>query len=302
MDALLIGALVSVFVSVALLSGMVASRVLVWTTPELRRLREISAPRRTRAKAHTTLLEAAVPSSLAFLARALPKSPRDMGRLRRELSAAGRYDLSAAAYYSAAKVVVPLLFGGAALVLMGPAEGWLLALVGALVGYLVPDLVLIRMRRAHASAIENGLPDVLDLMIVCIEAGSSLDQSMVKASEDLGLAHPALARELRLVTTEIRAGKPRIEALRNLARRTQVEDVRALVTMLTQTDRFGTSVAQALRVHSQTSRTKRRQRAEERAAKIGVKLVFPLVLCIFPAVYVVCIGPAVVSIYRNLLQ
>ena len=103
-----------------------------------------------------------------------------------------------------------------------------------------------------------------------------------------------------MVTTEIRAGKPRLEAFRNFASRTKVDDVRSLVTMLTQTDRFGTSVSHALRIHAETSRTKRRQRAEEKAGKIGVKLVFPLVLCIFPAVYVVCIGPIVVAIYRGL--
>ena len=151
-----------------------------------------------------------------------------------------------------------------------------------------------------AKAIENGLPDALDLIIVCIEAGSSLDQAIVKASDELEITHRPLAHEMRMITTEIRAGKPRLEAFTNFAQRTKVPDVRSLVTMLTQTDRFGTSVSQALRIHAETSRTKRRQRAEERAAKIGVKLVFPLVLCIFPAVYVVCIGSAVVAIYRGL--
>ena len=115
------------------------------------------------------------------------------------------------------------------------------------------------------------------------------------------LALPALARELRTVTNEIRAGKPRLEAFQGLAKRTQVEDVRALVTMLTQTDRFGTSIAQALRTHASTSRTKRRQRAEERAAKVGVKLVFPLALCLVPALYVVCLGPVVIRIIRVLM-
>jgi Flp pilus assembly protein TadB len=110
---------------------------------------------------------------------------------------------------------------------------------------------------------------------VCIEAGSSLDQAIVKASDELEITHPPLAQEMRMITTEISAGKPRLEAFTNFAQRTKVPDVRSLVTMLTQTDRFGTSVSQALRIHADTSRTKRRQRAEERAAKIGVKLVFP---------------------------
>jgi tight adherence protein C len=143
--------------------------------------------------------------------------------------------------------------------------------------------------------IENGLPDALDLLIVSLEAGLGLDQAILKCSEELVIAHPALAEELRFINVECRAGKPRIEALKNFAARTKVDDVRALVAMLVQTDRFGTSVAQALRTHAETSRTKRRQRAEERAAKIGVKLVFPLVFCLFPAFFVVTIGPAIIK-------
>ena len=153
--------------------------------------------------------------------------------------------------------------------------GAIVAALGAVVGYLLPDVMLARQIRQRGKAITNGLPDVLDLMIVCIEAGSSLDQSIVKASDELELAHPALADELRVITTEIRAGKPRIEAFQNFAKRTKVDDVRSLVAMLTQTDRFGTSVAMALRTHADTSRTKRRQRAEEQAAKVGVKLDVP---------------------------
>jgi len=151
-------------------------------------------------------------------------------------------------------------------------------------------------------AVRNGLPDALDLLIVCLEAGSSLDQAIVKASNELEVAHPALADELKLITIEIRAGKPRIDAMKNFADRTKVQDVRALVSMLVQTDRFGTSVAQALRTHAETSRTKRRQRAEERAAKLGVKLVFPLVFLLFPALYVVILGPAVVRFVRVFME
>jgi tight adherence protein C len=138
----------------------------------------------------------------------------------------------------------------------------------------------------------------LDLLIVCLEAGSSLDQGIMKAADELVITHPALAEELKTLITETRAGKPRIEAFRNLADRTGVDDVRSLVAMLVQTDRFGTSVGQALRTHAETSRTKRRQRAEEKAAKIGVKLVFPLVFLLFPAFFVVTLGPSVVLFIR----
>src|SRR5262249_55626902 len=136
------------------------------------------------------------------------------------------------------------------------------------------------------------------LFIVCLEAGSSLDQAIVKASDELHLSHPALAQEFTMMTTEIRAGKPRLEAFRNFSERTGVDDVRARVAMLIQTDRFGTSVAQTLRAHADTARTRRRQRAEERAEKVGVKLVFPLVFCLFPGFFVVTVGPAVIQFVR----
>src|SRR5258708_35121160 len=126
------------------------------------------------------------------------------------------------------------------------------------------------------------------------------EQAVVKACNELGVALPVIGGELKTLATQIRAGKPRMEAFQDLATRTGVDDVRALVAMLVQTDRFGTSIAQGLRTHAETSRTKRRQRAEERASTIGVKLVFPLALCLMPALYVVCLGPVVVTIYRNL--
>ena len=136
---------------------------------------------------------------------------------------------------------------------------------------------------------------MLDLLVVSVEAGLGLDQALLRVGAELEFAYPELADELHLINLELRAGKPRAEALRNLADRTGVDDLSALVTMLIQTDKFGTSVAQSLRVYSETLRTKRRQRAEEAAAKTGVKMVFPLVLCIFPAIWVVTIGPAAIK-------
>ena len=132
-------------------------------------------------------------------------------------------------------------------------QAWLLVVMVAVIGYLLPDLLLARATRAYQKSIQNGLPDALDLIVVCVEAGSSLDQAIVRASEELEIALPALAQELRTVTGEIRAGKPRSKPFTDLPRRTQLDDVRALVAMLTQTDRFGTSIAQALRTHAATS-------------------------------------------------
>jgi tight adherence protein C len=154
-------------------------------------------------------------------------------------------------------------------------------------------------RRAHR--IRLSLADALDLMVVSVEAGLGLDQALTRVGTELAFAHPDLSDELKLVNLELRAGKARAEALRNLADRTGVDDLSSLVTMLIQTDKFGTSVAQSLRVYSETLRTKRRQRAEEAAAKTGVKMVFPLVICIFPAVWVVTIGPAAIKFIKVLM-
>src|SRR6185436_11223256 len=165
--------------------------------------------------------------------------------------------------------------------------------------FFTPGLIVDHGLTVRRVAIENGLADALDLMVVCIEAGSGLDQAIVKTSDELAIAYPVLAEELRILISEIRAGKPRIEAFKSLAQRTKVDDVRSLVSMLIQTDRFGTSIGQALRTHADSSREKRRQRAEEKAQKIAVKLVFPLVLCFFPAFYVVVLGPAIITFVRS---
>jgi tight adherence protein C len=171
---------------------------------------------------------------------------------------------------------------------------------GSLLGYVVPGILLAKRAGRRVYRIQLSLPDALDLLVVSVEAGLGLDQALLRVGQELATAHPELSDELRLVTLELRAGKGRSEALRNLANRTGLEDVASLVTMLVQTDKFGTSVAQSLRVHSDVLRTKRRQRAEEAAAKTGVKMVFPLVFCIFPAIWVVTIGPAAIKFVQVL--
>jgi tight adherence protein C len=289
--------LVALFLCVALLSGLAATQVLGRMAPASRRLRDLT-PNSAGTTASGVVLTDTPDPTLERLSRTLPKSPKEMTRLRARLASAGYYDLSTAIYYSASRFILPVALAVPWLVLLPMADGWPFALCFVGIGAMLPDLWLRRKIRAHAKAITNGLPDVLDLLIVCIEAGSGLDQAIAKASEELDLTHPALTRELRFISTEIRAGVARMEAFQNFAQRTQVEDVQTLVTMIQQTDRFGTSIARALRTHADTSRTKRRQRAEERAKKVGVKLVFPLVFCVFPAVYMVCIGPAVIAIYR----
>jgi tight adherence protein C len=225
-----------------------------------------------------------------------------MTKLQRRLTRAGYPDLRAAVYFSIAEIVLPIALFAGTILFLGLSSGWVPALFLGFLGYVAPTLWVGRETKLRQKHIRNGLPDALDLLTVCVEAGSGLDQALAKASEELATAHPALADELRTIIVEIRAGKPRTVAFHNFASRTAVEDVRTLVSMLTQTDRFGTSVADALRVQSETSRTKRRQNAEERAGKVGVKLVFPLALCLFPALYVVCFGPVVVAIYRAFFE
>jgi len=176
-----------------------------------------------------------------------------------------------------------------------------MSLAGCGLGYLLPNIALARVAKKRQHRIRLGLPDALDLLVVSVEAGLGLDQAIQRVGEELDFAHPDLSEELRLINLELRAGKGRADALRNLADRTGVDDVSSLVAMLVQTDKFGTSVAQSLRVHSDTVRTKRRQRAEEAAAKTGVKMVFPLVFCIFPAIWVVTIGPAAIKFVQVLV-
>jgi tight adherence protein C len=176
----------------------------------------------------------------------------------------------------------------------------LLALGAAAIGYMLPGMILARMAKKRQHRIRLSLPDALDLLVVSVEAGLGLDQAIQRVGEELAFAHPDLSDELRLVNLEMRAGSGRSEALRHLADRTQVDDLGSLAAMLIQTDKFGTSVAQSLRVQSDTLRTKRRQRAEEAAAKTGVKMVFPLVFCIFPAIWVVTIGPAAIKFVQVL--
>jgi tight adherence protein C len=177
----------------------------------------------------------------------------------------------------------------------------LLLLVGIpALGFFIPRFFLKRMMRQRQMRIRLGLPDALDLTVICVEAGLALDQALMRVGEDLRYAHPELSAEFHLFNLETRAGKPRVEALRNLAARTGVDDVRALVGTLVQTDRFGTSVAQALRVHSDSLRTERRQRAEEQAAKTTVKMIIPLVLFVLPSLIFVTVGPAIIQLMRVL--
>jgi tight adherence protein C len=293
---------VSVFGSVALAVGAIAWSTLERATPERRRLAragQLASPSGVLLENPTLTSE---PTHLIKqLTSIVPRSPKDVTRLRKKFIRAGYQTLTPMAVYSVLQIALPVVFGLSALVFVPVKPAWPIVALSAAVGWLLPGFWLSRSIKARQKVIQNGLPDALDLMIVCLEAGSAMDQAIMKVGEELATAYPALSEEFRNLITETRAGKPRIEAFRNLADRTGVDDVRSLVSMLVQTDRFGTSVSQALRTHAEVSRTKRRQRAEETAAKIGVKLVFPLVFLLFPAFFVVTLGPAIIQFMHVLM-
>lgn len=300
MSSALLLAVVGVFGSVALLAGALAAWVLAETGPERRRLNRLGQVPQTGVVIEAPALTPEASEFVKRMSTLVPRSPEAVSGLRKRFMRAGYHTLTPLAFYTLAQVVLTAALGFLPLLFLTPPLSWLGAALGVVLGLLIPGFYLDWLIGRRQKVIQNGLPDALDLMIVCLEAGSALDQAILKVSDELGLAYPALAEEFRLIITETRAGKPRLEAFRNFASRTGVEDVRSLVAMLVQTDKFGTSVSQALRIHADTSRTKRRQRAEERAAKIGVKMVFPLVFALFPAFFIVTLGPAVIKFIRVL--
>ncbi|MDC8758022.1 type II secretion system F family protein [Janthinobacterium fluminis] len=234
-----------------------------------------------------------------------PQDPADGSSLRLRFLHAGLRTAAAPALFYGAKTALSAALPAACFFLGGGAGAgaarlfWPLAAAAA--GYYLPNLLLGRLARRRQRDIFDSLPDALDLMTVCVEAGLAMDAALARVAGEIGLKSAVLAEELQLVTLELRAGSGKEKALRNLALRTGVDDVNALVTMLIQAERFGTGIGVALRVQSEQLRTKRRQRAEEQAAKISLKLLFPLIFFIFPALMVVLMGPAVIQIYRQLL-
>jgi tight adherence protein C len=264
-----------------------------------RRLGELTGPTPRTVDADSGYQRAIV-TGLKRLGRVAPKSPSEMSKLQQRLITAGFRNREALVIFFGIRLGFALLVFALLASPLLARPNIAMALAGCGLGYVLPSMVLGRLAARRQHRIRLALGDVLDLLVVSVEAGLGLDQAIQRVGEELAFAHPDLSDELRLINLELRAGKGRAEALRNLAERTGVDDVSSLVAMLVQTDKFGTSVAQSLRVHAQTVRTKRRQRAEEAAAKTGVKMVFPLVFCIFPAIWVVTIGPAAIKFIQVL--
>ena len=243
-----------------------------------------------------------VRDTLASLGKLVPGASDETPRTQLLMLRAGYRSSEALLAMRGFKLLTPIAFVG--FVFATGLYRWniyMIPLVAATLGYLFPDMFLTWRVTARQHLLRRGLPDGLYLLVICVESGLGLDQALMKVAQELRITHHELSEELQLVNLEMRIGKTRIDALRELARRTGLEDIKSLVAMLVQTDRFGTSVAQSLRVFSDELRIKRRQRAEEMSAKTTVKMVPPLVFFIFPALMVVILGPAVITLLRQLM-
>jgi len=291
--------LLALFVSIAV--ALFTFGMAVWTPTSTLGSRVQTLLGRPLGESKKPDVEGRLEQVLEPLSKALPKSPEELSRTRLLLTMAGYREPHHVHMFFGLRALI--VIAGLALVsvtgLLFRNPIWGVVAVG--VAYVVPRFVLKRMIRRRQVAIKLGLADALDLSVICVEAGLSIDQSLVRVAQELEPVHPALSDELMLMNLELRAGKARVDAFRNLAGRTGVDDVKALSAVLVQTDRFGTSVAQALRTHSDSLRTERRQRAEEQAAKTGIKMTPVLVLFILPPIFIVTLGPVVVELVENFL-
>ena len=270
--------------------------------PLIRPRRDLTSPDAKRTTV-STIVEKTAPT----LSRALePKSEVEQNQLRNRLANAGFSRPNAVRNFLALKAIalVTGLVGGTSWVLLGKGfigNAWMIPVVSCGLSFYLPEVILSTLRSSRQERIFLQLPDALDLLVVCVEAGLGLDQGLRRVSEEMKDGAPEVCEELSASNMQLQMGKPRREVLQELATRTGVDDVRALATILIQADRFGASIAQALRTQSETMRVRRRQLAEEKAQQTAVKMIFPLVLFIFPGIFVVLVGPAAIQLMENLL-
>jgi tight adherence protein C len=276
--------------------------ILFYREAMIQRISAVISPRAKQGSLRGTLEQTSftLGNMVGQFERVIPKSTTEVSVVQQRLIRAGYRSDSAVKIFYGAKGVVPLILCVVAFMTgAGSYSPFFVYLVALGLGFLAPDFWLGNRISARQARIRRGLPDVLDLLVICIEAGLSLDQSVARTAEELTLAQPVICDELDLVVLEQRAGLPRADAWRHFAERTAVDSVRNLVSVLVQSEKFGTSVAKTLRVHSDTLRTQRRQAVEEQAAKTTVKLVFPLVLFIFPSLFLVTLGPAAITVMES---
>lgn len=237
-----------------------------------------------------------------------PKSEKEVSRIKKTLMKCGYRSENAFVIFFGFKVfsaaLLAALFILSRLFIMKPIPlfySLFFLLLCTTIGFYLPDIFLHLRLRSRKRQLLQYFPDALDLMVICVEAGMGVDAAIKRVGDEMALNNKVVSEEFRLLSLELRAGKQRHDALKNLALRTDLEDIHSLVTLLIQTDKFGTSIAQALRVYADSMRTKRFQRAEEMATKLPVKLVFPLILFIFPSLFVAILGPAMIRVYRTFL-
>jgi tight adherence protein C len=288
-------------------AGVVVALVYAFSPAEvsvatrLARLAGIAAPSQEEPKFADRQKER-VRDTLANVGKILPPPSTDKAnRTQLLMIRAGYRSPEALLAMRGTKIIVPIAtLAGVYFSGLYHINAFFIPVVALALGYLLPDMWLTWRVSVRQRKLRRALPDALDLLVICVEAGLGLDQALLKVSQDMKIAHPQLSEELQFVNLEMRIGKTRIDALRELARRTGLEDIKALVAMLIQTERFGTSIAQSLRVYSDDMRLKRRQRAEEMSAKTSVKMVPALVFFIFPALMVVILGPALITLSHQL--
>ena len=268
----------------------------------IQRISAVISPQQKQGRFRDTIEQTGISLSnvLEQFERVVPKSNAEISVVRQRLIRAGYRSDSAVNLFYGAKVLVPISLCLLAFTTgIGSYSPFFAYLVAIGLGFLLPDFWLGNRISARQASIRLALPDVLDLLVICVEAGLSLDQATARTAEELSLAHPAICDELAIVVLEQRAGCPRADSWKHFAERTNVESVRNLVSVLIQSEKFGTSIAKTLRVHSDTLRTQRRQKVEEQAAKTTIKLVFPLVFFIFPSLFLVTLGPAVINVMEG---
>lgn len=277
----------------------------LWVRPKeaMERVAGVAVEQREHIPAHPSL---AFRELLQKLGSVLPASPKDANVMQRRLIRAGFRGPNALRTLYGAKVGLGILLPViAAFLVVGSASDTsnkMMVILAALVaGFFGPNEYVKMASKRRQKEIQKGLANALDLLVVCVESGLGLDQAVLQVSKELDHAHPEISEEFGMVTLELKAGKRRTEALRNLAERTAVEELKKLVAVLIQADRFGTSIGQSLRGHADFLRVQTRQAAEEKAAKLGVKLVFPIFFCILPSLFVVTVGPVAMKIIRELV-
>ena len=287
-------------ISAAVTALLLITALVLLTTredPIAARLMEIAGSSKSTLPVEQKSLAASIASVTGLLGPIPKLITSNDENLAYRLSVAGYRKPEHMEVFVAAKLLLPLL--GLVAATFASSNQLLIGFLALPVGYFAPDYILTSMISGRRKAIEASLPDALDLLVICMEAGLGIDQALVRVGQEMKPTGPALSEELQLISREQRAGKPRLEAWRSMSERVDLDVVRQFISMLAQTERFGTPVAHSLGQFADSLRLRRTQKAEERAAKTTIKLVFPLVLFILPALFVVLLGPAVVTISRT---